>query len=64
MKRTEFLKYLKANGCSFLREGGRHSMWKNHSNDKVTYIPRHNEIDNVLVKTICRQLHIPKPKKS
>ena len=34
MKRKELLKYLRNNGCEFLREGGRHSWWHNPTLNK------------------------------
>ncbi|MCK5272550.1 MAG: type II toxin-antitoxin system HicA family toxin [Sedimentisphaerales bacterium] len=50
MKRREFLKYLRAQGCELLREGGRHSWWHNSSQNKRSAIPRHTEIKNILAK--------------
>jgi predicted RNA binding protein YcfA (HicA-like mRNA interferase family) len=43
MKRTELLKYLKAQGCELLREGGRHSWWHNPSQNSRSAIPRHSD---------------------
>ncbi len=30
MKRSELIRYLHAQGCELLREGGRHSWWLTH----------------------------------
>ena len=59
MKRIELLKYLTKNGCEFLREGGSHSWWWNPRQNKRSSIPRHTEIDNILVQKICKDLGIP-----
>ena len=36
-----------------------HLLWTNPANGKVEAVPRHNEIPNVLVRKICRDLEIP-----
>jgi mRNA interferase HicA len=61
MKRSELIRHLKNQGCELLREGGRHSIWKNPASGKMTAIPRHNEIKNFMAWKICRDLDIPKP---
>ena len=62
MKRRELIRYLTANGCELLREGGRHSWGHNQEQNKRTAVPRHNEISDELAKKICRDLGIPKIK--
>ncbi len=42
MKRNEFLKYLRSQGCDLLREGGKHSWWHNPALNKRSAIPRHS----------------------
>jgi mRNA interferase HicA len=59
MKRKDLLKYLRANGCEFIREGGRHSWWYNPLLNKRSAIPRHNEIVDVLAVKICKDLGVP-----
>jgi mRNA interferase HicA len=59
MKRGDLLRYLRDNGCEFLREGGRHSWWQNPSQNKRSSVPRHNEIDDNLARKICKDLGIP-----
>jgi len=58
MKRNEFLKYLRSQGCDLLREGGRHSWWHNPALNKRSAIPRHSEIKDILVKKICKDLGV------
>jgi mRNA interferase HicA len=59
MKRKELLKYLRSQGCEFIREGGRHSWWHNPSLNRRSAVPRHNEIIDILAKKICKDLGIP-----
>ncbi|MCA1805255.1 MAG: type II toxin-antitoxin system HicA family toxin [Xanthomonadaceae bacterium] len=58
MKRNEFLKYLRSQGCDLLREGGKHSWWHNPSLNKRSAIPRHSEIKDILAKKICIDLGV------
>jgi mRNA interferase HicA len=51
--------HLHSHGCDLLREGGRHSWWRNAALDKRSAIPRHVEISNDLAKKICRDLGVP-----
>jgi len=61
MKRKDLLKYLFANGCIFLREGGNHSIFFNPASKCYSTVPRHSEINRFLTKKICDDLKIPKP---
>lgn len=63
MKRVDFIRHLKDFGCKLDREGNNHSIWKNPLTNTASPLPRHNEIEKELVKIICKQLHIPNPKK-
>ena len=58
MKRNALIKYLKTNGCGFVREGGKHSWWINPEMNKRSAVPRHNEIKDNLVRKICKDLGI------
>ncbi len=58
MKRRELLKYLRSMGCEEIREGGRHSWWHNPKLNKRSAIPRHTEINDILVKKICKDLGV------
>ena len=59
MKRRKLIQYLKANGCSLLREGSRHSWWYNPELNKRSAVPRHSEISDILADKICKDLAIP-----
>jgi mRNA interferase HicA len=61
MKRNQLIRSLGKHGCQLLREGGRHSIWKNNVSGKMTAIPRHNEIKELMGDKICKDLDIPKP---
>jgi len=58
MKRVKFLKFLRKNSCYLLREGGSHSWFKNEKNGRRSAVPRHSEINDILVIKICKDLGI------
>ncbi|MEI9477275.1 MAG: type II toxin-antitoxin system HicA family toxin [Deltaproteobacteria bacterium] len=58
MKRAEFLRYLRTQGCELIREGARHSWWGNLGQNKRSSVPRHTEISDGLAKKICKDLGI------
>ena len=62
MKRRELIRHLEENGCLELREGGKHSVYVNPHRKKVSAVPRHNEINEILARKICRDLEMPKPR--
>ncbi len=59
MKRSALIKHLEKNGCQLLREGANHAIYQNSLNLKQTAVGRHQELDNLLCKKICKQLEIP-----
>jgi predicted RNA binding protein YcfA (HicA-like mRNA interferase family) len=59
MKRRDFIRHLTQHGCVLLREGGRHSIYKNPANAKESAVPRHNELGEGLCRKICKDLGIP-----
>ncbi len=61
MKRKEFVRHLNQQSCLLKREGGSHSVYLNTSNNKTSTVPRHNEINDYLVKKICKDLDIKFP---
>jgi len=61
VKRRDLLRHLSAHGCALLREGGNHSWWHQLELNRRSAIPRHNEINDLLVLKICKDLGIPKP---
>lgn len=58
MKRNDLIRHLIKNGCIFIREGARHSVFFNPLLRKTSTVPRHTEIDNFLAKKICQDLGI------
>ena len=58
MKRIDLMKHLKKEGCVFMREGAKHSLFSNFANGKFSTIPRHTEINSFLAKKICKDLGI------
>ncbi|MGE4287716.1 MAG: type II toxin-antitoxin system HicA family toxin [Salinivirgaceae bacterium] len=59
MKRNKLLKYLVKNQCVLVREGGKHSLYKNLLNGKLTTVPRHPDIKEGLCRKICKDLDLP-----
>ena len=60
MKREKLFKYLKEYNCGTLREGKKHTIVINRDNDKVTSVPRHADVNDKLIISICKDLDIPK----
>lgn len=42
MKRSDLIRHLSQNGCELLREGSRHSIWRNKRLGNMTAIPSLN----------------------
>jgi predicted RNA binding protein YcfA (HicA-like mRNA interferase family) len=61
MKRRDLISHLRKEGCILHREGSKHSVLFNPENGHMATVPRHREIDAILVRKICRQLDIPLP---
>lgn len=61
MKRQALIRHVETHGCRLLREGGRHSVYYNPEDNQTSTIPRHREINDFLVRKICRDLGIPEP---
>ncbi|HEV2418536.1 MAG TPA: type II toxin-antitoxin system HicA family toxin [Terriglobia bacterium] len=61
MKRRELIRHLEKHGCQFDREGSKHTQYRNPAKAKTSAIPRHSEINDFLVRKICRDLEIPTP---
>lgn len=61
MKRVDLVRHLKAQGCVLLREGGNHTIFMNPRNNQVSAVPRHREINDFLVRKICRDLGVAEP---
>ena len=61
MKRRALLQHLEAHGCTFLREGGSHTVYEHHANQTRSTVPRHTEINADLARKICKDLGVPMP---
>jgi predicted RNA binding protein YcfA (HicA-like mRNA interferase family) len=61
MKRRDLIRHLEREGCELLREGGNHSMYVNPANNQVSAVPRHREVNDFLVRKICRDLGVAMP---
>ncbi|MBD0264249.1 MAG: type II toxin-antitoxin system HicA family toxin [Tolypothrix sp. Co-bin9] len=61
MKRRKLIRHLEDNECLFLREGGKHTIYYNPSNNRTSTVPRHTEIVDILAAKICKDLEIPLP---
>jgi hypothetical protein len=46
VKRRDLIRHLETHGCELLREGGRHTVYVNRKEGKVSTIPRHREIND------------------
>lgn len=58
MKRSALIRHLQRHGCRRVREGARHSWWRNERSGRLSAVPRHREIDDILARKICRDLGI------
>jgi predicted RNA binding protein YcfA (HicA-like mRNA interferase family) len=61
MKLRDLEQHLRRQECVFFREGGAHAVWLNPSNRKIASVPRHGEIKEGTVRSICKQLGISQP---
>ncbi|HPH87916.1 MAG TPA: type II toxin-antitoxin system HicA family toxin [Chitinophagales bacterium] len=58
VKYKDFIKHLKVNGCTLLRQGNKHEIWE--KDGKQSSVPRHPNINKLTCWAICKQLGIPK----
>ena len=56
MKKRELIKRLTSAGCVLVRHGAHHDLYKNPVTGKKQPIPRHDEVDENLVKHILKEL--------
>jgi predicted RNA binding protein YcfA (HicA-like mRNA interferase family) len=61
MKRADLIRHLEHHGCVFLREGAKHTVYKNVATGAATTVPRHREIKDSLARKICDDLRIKRP---
>jgi predicted RNA binding protein YcfA (HicA-like mRNA interferase family) len=53
MKRNDLIKHIEKNGCEFLREGKKHTVYINRKKLKSSTIPRHREINDYQRRGVC-----------
>jgi len=56
MKKTELLKWIKAQGCIFVKHGKKHDVYKNPRTGVEERVPRHNNINEILARVIIKNL--------
>jgi len=56
MKRRELIKRLEEMGCVLVRHGGNHDWYSNLKTRRSQPVPRHNEINERLAKSIIKKL--------
>jgi mRNA interferase HicA len=61
LKRRDLVRHLETHGCELLREGANHTVYINRAVRKVSTVPRHREINELLARKICRDLEVPAP---
>jgi len=59
MKRNKLIKYLEKNGCSVVREGSNHTLYRNFVSGQISTVPHHSDIKENLCRKICKDLGIP-----
>jgi len=59
VKRNKLIKYLENNNCFLVREGSRHSLYKNKRTGEISTVPRHSDIKENLCRKIFKDLNIP-----
>ena len=61
MNRRNFEEHLRDHGCEFHHRGGKHDIWWNPSNEKLSSVPRHRTLRKGTVRAVCRELNVPRP---
>ena len=61
MKRRDPVRHLEGHGCTFLREGGNHTIYVNRPKRKVSSVPRHREVLEFTARKICKDLDVSLP---
>ena len=56
MKRGLLIKTITSNGAVLVRHGGNHDWYKNIQTGMQQPVPRHNEINEMLAKSIIKKL--------
>ncbi len=56
MKRRDLIKTLTEMGCILVRHGAKHDWYMNPQTKQSQAVPRHNEVNELLAKSIIRKL--------
>ena len=56
MKRRDLVKTLTEMGCILVRHGAKHDWYMNPQTKQSQTVPRHNEVNELLAKSIIRKL--------
>jgi predicted RNA binding protein YcfA (HicA-like mRNA interferase family) len=56
MRRRVLIKTIQAQGCEFIRHGGKHDWYRNPNTNISQPVPRHNEINENLARHIIKML--------
>jgi predicted RNA binding protein YcfA (HicA-like mRNA interferase family) len=56
MKRRDLIKKLAEMGCVLIRHGGNHDWYSNPQTKQSQPVPRHQEINELLAKSIIKKL--------
>lgn len=56
MKRRDLIRALEQMGCHLVRNGGRHDWYTNPQTKQSQPVPRHNEINELLARSILKKL--------
>ncbi len=56
MKRRDLIRKIEEAGAVFIRHGGKHDWYQNPRTKVAQPIPRHNEINEMLARSIVRKL--------
>ena len=62
MNSGDFHRHLRKLRCELDREGGNHTIYINPSTGAKSAVPRHGEIGPGMVRKICGELGIERPK--
>jgi len=58
LKIKKFIKHLENNDCVLVREGSKHTLYKNPKTGEMSTVPRHPDIKENLCRKICKDLGI------
>jgi mRNA interferase HicA len=58
VKRRDLIKKIEENGAVFVRHGGRHDWYQNPETKVCQPVPRHQEINEFLSKSIIKKLSV------